>query len=161
MVDEPLASTPSGVDEAAWDAACATVRAFCGWHVAPSVTQPMTVDGPGGSMLLLPTLHLTNVTSVTNDGTAVTDPEWSEAGMVRGAWSTKFRGVTLSMTHGYELCPDDVALVAQALALRVQANPESAVRVQRGPFSDQYEAGNGLTAFEKATLDRYRLPPRP
>jgi hypothetical protein len=74
---------PAGVDEDAWAATVAEVRAFCGWHIAPEVTETLTLDGPGGYVLVLPTLHLVDLVSVTNDGTAVTDPastgtsEWS------------------------------------------------------------------------------------
>jgi hypothetical protein len=67
---------PAGVDEDAWAATVAEVRAFCGWHIAPEVTETLTLDGPGGYVLVLPTLHLVDLVSVTNDGTAITDPEW-------------------------------------------------------------------------------------
>ena len=162
MVDEPLASMPEGVDEAAWDAACAAVRAYCGWHVAPSVTQTITVDGPGGSLLFLPTLHLTDVSSITSDGTAVTDPEWSEAGMVRGSWTERFRGVTVTMTHGYTSCPDEIVGVLREAADRgVEGSAVSQVGQVRAGGVGGVPGAASFMLEQRAVLDRYKLPPRP
>lgn len=52
-------------------AAGSTVRSFLGWHCAPSVTETRYVDMTGDGTILLPTRHLTGVTSVT--------PPWSGA----------------------------------------------------------------------------------
>ena len=164
MVDEPLAPAPAGVDPSAWAAACGAVRGYCGWHIAPSVSETVTVDGPGGSLLLLPTLHLTDLTDVTNDGTAVTDPEWSEAGMVRGSWTSKFRGVKATLTHGYETCPAEVLAVVTDMAK--SAVLMGAANVQAGPYSmsplpHAAQAGAvGMSDLQRAVLDRYKLPPR-
>src|SRR5512139_2364445 len=92
-----LPPTPAGVDDATWAATVAEVRAFCGWHIAPEVTETLTRDGSGGPVQVLPTLRLVDLISITNDGTAVTDPEWSTSGMVYAGtwarWTPKFRGV--------------------------------------------------------------------
>jgi len=162
MVDVPLAATPEGVDEAAWSAACEAARAYCGWHIAPSITDTYTLDGPGSSILMLPSLKVTAVSSVTNDGTAVTDPEWSEAGMVRGCWSCKFRGVVVEMTHGYDVCPPEILGVLQEAASRgVGGSAVSQVgQVRMGGVSGVPGAASFMLD-QKAVLDRYALPPRP
>lgn len=161
MVDMPLAPTPSGVDEQAWASACAAVRAYCGWHVAPSVTETVTVDGSGSSVQLLPTLHLTSLVSITNDGTAVTDPEWSEAGMVRGSWTSKWRGVTAEMVHGYDDCPAEiVGILHEAASRGVAGSAVSQVgQVRMGGVSGVPGAASFLME-QTAILDRYKLPPR-
>ena len=161
MADVPLAATPTGVDEAAWSAACGAVRAYCGWHIAPSVTEEVTLDGPGSGVLLLPSLKVTDVSAVTNDGTTVTDPEWSEAGMVRGSWSCKFRGVTVTMTHGYEECPSEIIGVLLEAADRGVGSSVSQVgQVRMGGVSGVPGAASFMLD-QKAVLDRYKLPPRP
>lgn len=154
MVDEPLAAAPAGVDADAWTAACAAVRAYCGWHIAPSVTEDVTVDGSGGSIQLLPTLHLTALTSITNDGTEVTDPEWSEAGMVRGSWTSKFRGVVANMAHGFDECPPELLPVLRAIVSG--ASLDGASSVTSGNHQVQFEQALN-NSQHRATLDLYRM----
>ena len=162
----PLAQAPAGADADAWEQACAAVRAYCGWHIAPSVTETVTVDGSGGPLQTLPTLRLTALSSITNDGTAVTDPQWSEAGMVRADcvtwWTWKFRGVTADITHGHDVCPPEIVGVLAEAASRGAAG--SAVN-QVGQVRMGGVSGTpGAAAFvleRTAVLDRYKLPPRP
>lgn len=155
MVDVPLAEAPTGVDADDWEAACGAVRAYCRWHVAPSVPEPITVDGSGAAVLFLPTLHLTAVTSITNDGTAVVDPEWSESGMVRraGCWTRKLRGVVANITHGYETCPPEVLAVAAELV--TSAGRGGASSVTSGAHQVRFEPT--LDSRQRSILDRYRI----
>lgn len=156
------------------DQATADVRRYCHWHVTPSITEIVTLDGTGNGTQILPSLHVATVTSVTYDGTLLTplvDYTWSPIGVIEYAprspyfagiyyWSRKVGNVVVEMTHGYDDAPD-LAGVIMALASRSQGNPNRLIRTQAGPFADQYEVGSGCTAAELATLDRYRLPPRP
>lgn len=156
---------PAGLDQSAIATACGTVRAYCGWHVAPQAFEMVTVDGSGGTVQFLPTLHLTELRSITNDGVAVESPEWSTAGMVRGArWTSKWRGVVADITHGYDMCPDEILGVVASLASAGMAGmPQN---MQAGPFgmnsSPYQQAGaSALSPAQRAVLDRYKLPPRP
>jgi hypothetical protein len=167
MVDVPLAEPPSGVDAQSWAAACEAVRGYCGWHIAPSVVEKITVDGPGGSLLLLPTLRLTDLTEVTSDGRPVTAPEWSEAGMVRGSWSSRFRGITATITHGYDECPAEVLEIVRDLAksggrVGVSSQSSGPHGVVYGMTTASSQAGAvGLSKLQQAALDRYRIPSTP
>lgn len=162
MVDVPLAYAPEGVDEAAWSAACEAARAYCGWHIAPSVIETVTLDGPGSSVLMLPSLKVTEVTSITNDGVAVADPEWSEAGMVRGCWTGKFRGVTVSMQHGYEECPGEIlGVLVEAASRGVGGSAVSQVGQVRMGGASGVPGAASFMLDQKAVLDRYALPSRP
>lgn len=159
---------PAGLDPAAIDAACGAVRAYCEWHIAPSVLETVTVDGSGGPVQFLPTLHLTNVQDVTSDGTTVDSPEWSQAGMLRrsgGAlWSSKWRGVTATIEHGYITCPEElVGVVASLASSGMVGRPAQA---QAGPYrllaTEAQQAGaSALSPAQQAVLDRYRIPSRP
>ena len=105
-----LVDLPVGYDPAAVAAAEAMVRSYCGWHIAPSETHTVTLDGKGGSTLFLPSLHVTAITSITVDGTllAATGYEWSETGQVNrkyGAWPRKLRSIVVVFTHGYTDVP--------------------------------------------------------
>lgn len=154
----PIPTAPVGVDADVWEATVAEVRASCGWHIAPSVEETVTVDGPGTHLLVLPTLHLTDLTDVTDDGSAVTSPEWSRTGMVRrpfGCWTHKFRGVTATMTHGYDEWPADLLAVMAEMA-----TPSSTTGVAKaltsGPYQVTFE--ESMRPSQREVLGRYKLP---
>lgn len=152
----------------------AVVRAYCGWHVAPVRTVELTLDGSGGDVLLLPTLHLIEVISLSEDGTEldVEDYEWSSYGWLRKVnrghtWTRKLGGVVVSFTHGHARVPAQVTGVVQAVAQRALDNPGSRPRDQVGPFGDTFSqtAFNqapalGLLDSERQALAPYKLPPR-
>jgi hypothetical protein len=165
-------TVPALLPEAATDTAvalaCAAVRDYCGWHIAPSLTETVTTSGDGRRDLLLPTLHLTDVTAATNDSVAVTVTEWDEVGVVRypdsPAWSTTLRGVTVTITHGYDACPEALAGAIKSMAAR-GVTSLGVSRSQVGQVSRQYANGGadgalGATAAELAIIRRYRIPSR-
>lgn len=147
----------------------ALVRNFCGWHIAPSrVVTDSKIRGTGGATLLLPSLHVTAVSSVTDNETVLTvedDFTWSPAGVLtnKGHWSTDL--VTVTYTHGYTTVPPEVTAIVQAVAQRAIDNPGSMTRRTVGPFTDAYSTTSpgqvatlALLDSEKETLRRYRLP---
>lgn len=168
MIDTPLAPTPEGVEGGAWDAACVTVRQYCGWHIAPAVTETITLDGPGGTLLRLPSLRVTAVIEVTNQGSAVSDPQWSQHGMIRGRWTDRFRGITVTMTHGYDECPADILAVLEHMTKQGEAAEKVGVMqsMTAGPFTAQASTASlagavGLSGQHRGVLDRYKLAPAP
>lgn len=99
----------------------ALVRGACGWHIGPSVDVELTVDSDGGSLVLLPSLHLTEVSEVkaTATGEVLTGWEWSGAGMLRrepsGGWlgfPRGFRALTIKAKSGIPVPVDLKAVVA-------------------------------------------------
>jgi len=174
VVPGDLTAYQAGDAQSLIDQATADVRRYCQWHVTPSIANDsVTLDGSGNGTQILPSLHVTAITSVTYDGTLLTadDYTWSPIGVIeyvpRGPyfanvchWSSGLGKVVVVMTHGFDEAPD-LAGVILALASRSIGNPNRLTRTQAGPFADQYEVGSGFTASELATLDRYRLPPRP
>lgn len=149
----------------------AAIRSYCGWHIAPSIEQTVTLDGRGSRHLWLPSLYVTDVTSVSNEGTAVTSDEydWSESGYIEsryGCWTTRPRQVEITFTHGYDDIPADVVGVAVAVAARASASPAGVKREQAGAVSLEYGQFNGvaggiaLLQHERDILERYKLPPR-
>src|SRR5690349_17879952 len=105
-----LATSASATEEDRLNQAEAEVRGYCGWHVAPSVTEEVTVEGDGGSVLLLPSLRVTAVASVIDeDGNAVTDWKVRRNGVLRraGGWRCGVE-YTVTLTHGYDQPPADL-----------------------------------------------------
>ena len=151
----------------------AAVRDYCGWHIAPERADvEIVVDGSGARVLQLPTLHLTDVTGIVEDGVTVdlADVQWTEAGYLWRAsgWTRNLRGVTATVTHGFAEVPAAVQAVVQAVAQRAVQNPGSLVRKQVGPFADTYSQTGfnqslpiALLEAEKRMLDAYRLPSLP
>lgn len=177
VTDEPPVA-PTAADQA-----MAAVRAYCGWHIAPSREEMLILDGPGGNTLCLPSLHVTDIALITEvgvdlDGTL--DYSWSEAGIVRRSWSTsinfgwtgawwttELRGLSVDLTHGYDEWPIELAGIINAGAQRITDNPAGLKQQTVGPFSEQYGdrssagVGSWFDAADAAVLARYRLPPRP
>jgi hypothetical protein len=152
-----IPTAPAGVDEDAWAATVAEVRAFCGWHIAPEVTETRTFDGRGGSLLFLPTLQLVDLVSITNDGTAVTDPEWSETGKVRHyCWTLKFRGIVAEMTHGYEEWPAELLAVMAEMSSSVSSQYAGVKAVTSGAHQVTFETS--MSSTQREVLGRYQLP---
>lgn len=150
------------------DGATRGIRRYCGWHIAPVVTETMTLDGPGGSLLRLPTLNLVEIVSMTERGIEldVDALEWSAKGLVRrrrGRWTDRFRGVVAEVEHGYEDAAD-VRQIIQQVVGNALASPLGATREQVGAFSVTWgttapgvAGGMSLLARDLATLDLYRL----
>jgi hypothetical protein len=171
MTDYGQPDVPTGVDSDDWATAIAAIRAYCGWHIAPSVTETVTVDGPGTGALLLPTLHLTALGVVNNDGTDVEDCQWSDRGVVRRpsgttacGWTTKLRGIQANITHGYDVWPGEVLGIAKAMAS--QGIGSLGARITSGPHSidltAEAQAGAmSANALHLKILDRYRIGGRP
>lgn len=144
----------------------AVVRSYCGWHIAPLREDvELTLDGTGTQVLLLPTMHLVEVASVTDDGNAVdlADIQWWANGVVFNAtrWTCERGAITINITHGYDPVPPDVQAVVQALATRAVANTQGLTSKTVGPFSETYAqpaTGQVLLDAERAVLSRYRLP---
>lgn len=150
-------------------AAEALVTAYCGWHIAPSINAVLTLDGPDGHALLLPSLHVTEITSVTNDGTVLDADayDWSEAGIVEmrcGRFSRRRRGVVVTLTHGYDDMPAEVEAVIDRIASRSAADAGVVAQVGQVRYATTASGvgvGGSLTDFDRAVLARYKLPPRP
>jgi hypothetical protein len=155
--------------------ALAAVRHWCGWHIAPVQTVELTLDGPGGKLLVLPTLNVRSVTRVTECGEYIDlgDITWSANGRVakRSAqpWTSEWRGITVEFTHGFDRLPDLEAVVLSSIdrggfstvvtgggGVKVIGpfQYDSGVRVDSGASS---EAGPSFTPAERTILDRYRL----
>lgn len=171
MVAE-LATSLSSSEADRLEQAEALVRGYCGWHIAPSrAGVEHTFQAVASNVLLLPSLHVTAVTEITENGVAL-DPDgfsWTEAGVLtRGCWSWSTGPITVTFTHGYTTVPPEVVGVVQAVAQRAVDNPGSRPRAQAGPFADSYSQVGfnqapalALLDAEKTILDRYKLPPRP
>ena len=151
--------------QSAIDAAVSYARNTAHWHIFPAVDDTLTVDGEGGEVLTLPSLHVNSITSVTERGRELeewTDYEWSKTGDLKrlgGCWTTRWQGITVEMNHGYDLTSADFADLLKAIGTAVAmaaANPLGMPEVM-GPFQWQSSAGAWI-GDAATTLGRYALP---
>lgn len=149
-----------------------SIRREAGWHIGPEVeAHSLTLDGPGGKVLHLPTLKLLNLVSVTQLGTALDltndTHDWSELGLVEKrdgtTWTDRYRKIQVVMDHGFKDV-SDLKFLTLSLASRGLSSPFGATREQAGSMSIQWatpQAGvaGGIvpTQVEMTIIDKYRL----
>lgn len=175
---------PDGTTVDPLDAATNAVRGYCGWHIAPQITETIRVDGSGTNRLLIPSGHVVEITECLNDGTAVDlesldwsevgilaarhtagGPYWYREGVAAAGFTRKYRGVQITLTHGYppEEVPDVVQLI-QGVAARARMSAGGNVVQQRAGTQAVTFASSGgavaslpLLAQEKELLAPYKL----
>lgn len=170
---QSLVRDPLDAARAATVAATATgaVRDYCGWRVAPPVEEEMTRTADGPRRVFLPTLHVTDVHTVTDAGRPLTidvDVDWDDHGVLerlRGRWARKRRGVTATITHGHAECPGAIAQAIADAVARGTLVPSGGI-VSESTLSASVRWGRIGAAAARAiflpheleVLDRYRIP---
>lgn len=144
-------------------AAQAKVRAACGWHVAPSVTEQLIIAGDGGCEQWLPSRHVSAVQSVEVwDGTGWVDMPgwnqatgWDECGVLAAdvPFPSGRRSIRVALTHGFDPVPDDLKLLVAVSTGRQIVSESISSRSMTFSDGDAY----GVSAI----LDRYRVGGRP
>ena len=135
------------------------IRDECGWHIAPSVTETLTVDVDCGRAFL-PSMRVTAVSAV-RDVTG-TSPVVIPASAWR--WRKTITAVDISrcgvetievdITHGYDTCP--TALLGRAAELARRIGRGGDVRSEQvGGVAYSYAAG---ATDDDAALLKYALP---
>lgn len=168
---DDVTAAQSGDKAWAVEQATATVRAFCGWHVAPVVTEDLTVDTNEDLSVLLPTKRLVSVSAATLSGEDILDCiEWSAAGVLRlkggCRWPKTYRGLVVSVSHGFPVEETPLVGIITGIVSRSLLAPAGVVSQNQttGPFTLQQTfggsgsaGGSGLMDFEKSALAPFRL----
>lgn len=148
--------------------ATTAVRRYCGWHIAPVITETVVVDPPGGNNLQFRTLRLVDVDEIrVHDVPLDSDRfDWSELGDVQlrsGRWPRRYRSVEATITHGFESAADVAQIIRQVVANGL-ASPMGATREQAGMLAVSWATtapgvSGGLSLLERdlAVLDKYRI----
>lgn len=161
------ATTPINADF--WlKAAHGAVRRHCGWHVAPIVAQTITLDGAGGTDLLIPSLRVVELVQVLNDDVDVTAAvDTSTSGVLRlttGCWTQRLGRIRVTLRHGYDLeeIPEVAAIIAGVAKRGPQAGGVISSQSVNGASVSYASAGGApisipLLVTEKDSLAPYRL----
>lgn|GEM_PF-1144802 len=146
------------------DSAVGTVRDVAGWHIAPQVTETLSLNSDGGRILLLPTMRIVSVTEVRD----MSDPDrprvltgWRKSSRLGAlslaqGWPCGFESVEVDLVHGYAECPRSLLPVLADLAGLMSVSG-SVVQESSGQESVTYRA----TAQRSPALDLYRLRSAP
>lgn len=149
------------------------IRDALGWSVTQETGVAATLDGPGHEDLLLPTLHLTAVTSVVEDGRTLALPAdylWYARGKLTRMsggepipWTSKRQGVVAIFTHGYPdgSVPGVFRTVTLEKAGQLVDNPGGLLKSKTVgrvavTYADVRAAAAGVG--DDPRLDYYRLP---
>lgn len=160
--------------ELALDLATAGIRTFTGQHIEAVADDSVTLDGNDRSVLFLPELPVTDVASVTVDGTVLAfvagqyDYTWTEGGVVTrrwGTWGSTPRSIVVVYSHGYATVPDDIRSVCLSVAARGMSNPLGLRSESVGSYSYSVAVpatgvptGLSLNDAEQDMLRSYRVP---
>lgn len=150
-------------------AAQGAIRRYCGWHVAPSITQKIRLSPRGGKSLELPTGHMTALDKCRVFDLDVTERvSWGQEGvlwLMCGRWPNLPGAVEVTFTHGYALedVPDVASLIA-TVARRASSDPGVVASQSVNGAAVSYARGSGGAAIsvplmdtEKELLAPYRL----
>ncbi|MFE9337763.1 hypothetical protein [Streptomyces sp. NPDC007063] len=147
------------------------IREAVGWSVTAESGVTKTLDGSGLDELLLPTLRLTSVSEVTENGTLLASDKYLvyERGSLRrvssgwpATWTRKPHGVTVVFDHGYS--DDQVPAVFKHVTLetagRMLDNPTGLLKSRTvGRVAVTYaDIKAQVPPIEDQRLDFYRLP---
>lgn len=160
------------------DAVVDGIREDLGWHVAPEVTETLTVDGTTDRELILPTLkvgEITEIRDVTDPANPVVLTGWRKnaSGSVFRAAGWPLRHVyhydhnshhidlddviEVDLTHGFEDAPASMLTAIAALCQVAKVNRLVTQEVA-GPFSVIYATAQQVEAWgDQSPLDLFRV----
>lgn len=146
--------------EKALTAVSAAIRAYCGWHVSPSLECSASLDAEQGARCAsLPCMGITDVTSVGDCASY----EWSRSGLVRlksGTFEGGWQSVSVAFVAGID-APELVQLVCSIADGIAQAptgiSSESAGAVSVTWDADLSRVDSVLNDRTKSMLAPYRI----
>jgi hypothetical protein len=159
LVDPPdLADYPGApFSQKVIDAAVANLRGVVGWHIAPEVTETITVDGSPDKLLVLPSLRIVAITAV-RDITGTTPVTLTgyrintKTGILQRdeGWPDGFQAIEVDLKHGYIETPVDL-LPAVVWYSQQQTIDASLSSEQLGSWSEAY--GNSASSFRSPSME--------
>ena len=162
---EDLAYLPGApFSETEVDAACTAVRTAASWHIAPQVTETISLDvTPCDRWLRLPTGHLVGVTAVRDADTGDTVDSTTyrvsrKLSQVKRStpWPSGYERVEVDMIHGHTETPVDLfPIIAQAITLGRRDPTVQATSIDN--YSVTYASGSASTNALAALLGDYAL----
>lgn len=152
----------------------AVMVAYCGWDPTAIVADATELlDGDGSPVLFLPSLQVTDVTSVTitcADGSTWTptvgpgmNVGWSANGTLTwncfGYWPVGQQNVSVVWSGGYTDEPADLDAALCSVSNRIPRMGRTSSKLGSAAFTYAASvADGGLLLVEQMVFDRYRIP---
>lgn len=152
LAPSDLEAFQAGDPTSSLDAAIADLRGRCGWHIAPVRTETLTLAAVKG-VVVLPTLRATGAVVVIGGVTLAATDYVLKAGylVLTGGYAGTTAEVTVTLTHGYDVLPDDLKRVALSAA-NVGTSPDGRLK-SAGPFTYEFADDSD----DDVVVGRYRL----
>lgn len=137
-----------------------SIRDYCGWHVMPQAECKAFVTGDG-TLVRLPSMNISEIISIKEEGVDVEDYELSRTGLLRrrSGWSDKWECIEVEYVAGLEsdaLVTAVVQLVANSLSAPMGVASESA-----GNVSISYSnPGGGINIANNSAIKMLLAPYR-
>lgn len=155
LADFPGAPFPHGI----LTSVTRRIRDECGWHIAPSIQQTVTVYTKRSGIVVLPTRLLTDVAGVrdvswsTSVTLSVDNWRWDSSGVLRHrlGWPPG-RTLEVDITHGYDQCPESLLSWAAEMARRTGRSGTDVRSETTGPFSVAYGGALGAEVRDKYSV---------
>lgn len=168
--DSALASFPGApYADSVVRAAEASVRRDAGWHIAPQVTETVTVEASDPWRLVLPSLRVVSVASVVDeDGNTIAGFKLRKRSSTLAPpdtqWWTVGMEYAVTLTHGYDSADDLLPVVASRCQREVADSSltQRSETVGQRTSSESYNVGRmteELSAGAGSPLDRYKIVP--
>lgn len=155
LADFPGAPFPSGI----LGSVMSRIRDECGWHIAPSIDETVTVHTKASGIIVLPTRYLTDITGIWDVSWAtpvdlpVDNWVWESSGVLRHRLGYPAgRTLEVDITHGYDTCPESLLSWAAELAKRTGRSGTDVRSEATGPFSVSYNGDLGAGVRDKYSL---------
>lgn len=163
------------------DGATRGIQRYAGWHIAPSRTETIRLDGAYvGNVLQLPSLRVTNVDFVRAYHKFDADFDlyddysfgWSQNGNLerysKWGWPYGYRNIEVTFTHGYSADEiTDLKQVVLQVSAQALSSPTGATREQAGQVSMQWattapgvSGGLSFLGRDLEIVNSYKLPGR-
>lgn len=151
------------------------IRNRAGWHIAATRTESRVLRIRRDGTAWLPTLHLLELISITDSGTAIPlgglayDVAQDAGDLVDGqihgrTWSTAPGAVVATYRHGFEVVPEDLETLCMQMAARALSSRAGIVREQSLTTSIVFAATsagvagqNVILPAEEPTVDAYSI----
>jgi hypothetical protein len=147
------------------------IRSTVGWSITQETDVEAVVDGTGVTELLLPTLHLTSVASVIENGRLLDPSRYRRyrhgvikrvEGAIPVRWTRRLQGITVTYTHGYpaDAIPGVIKAVVFDAVGRVADNPAGVLKSRTvNKVAVSYADIRTLVGpIDDRRLDVWRLP---
>lgn len=142
------------------EAATASIREYCGWHIATKQAVTLVRRFPSWEQVYLPAMQIEGVTSAVLDGRTLTSDDLAkvEFDPITGWTNLSGRSISVAFNAGYEKVPADLKQLVLELSAGALGSPLGITKEQAGGVSVTLDRASGaLLDQDEMRLVPYKL----